>query len=502
MNYFISENIFAYNSGTEHAQARRVRLLSRSTATDAVYVTRNYNRFLARDRKTVGLKSAQVLNMYDYFQGTTSVPRVEQKLRLLKQIPLAAYKIAGHGPNYSTLEENGLTLARIDVMPGTVGLIGSITYQDRFGNLTARENFDWRGFKSSVDYFHPDGQLARTMYLNLAGQPVLEMVCMNRGGQVAPTMWQLLGDHGHHYRFSTEDELFTFFLDELVKQDPQARLFSERRSLDAAVGAAAAAQKWAIFHDAHEVAGQLLAAYRPVLVEHPEQFTGVLVSTKAQQAALNQQFPRVRTAVVPDTVIFPDEASPAVARVPHRLVLVGRLAPEKGPDAALRIFTRVLAAVPDATLELRGYPISADYLNQLKAQAEHLGVAKAVTFSPYVTGPELAQSYRQAQVLIAPSQHEGFGMQLVEALSAGTPVIADDVDFGPREIVVPGVNGDLVQPGDESAAAAKVIKLLTDARLWHALHQGALDAAKQYFAAPVARQWQAFLAGSAGHSTH
>ncbi|WP_054664924.1 hypothetical protein [Lacticaseibacillus camelliae] len=149
--------------------------------------------------------------MYDYFQGTTKTPRREQKLRALSQIPLAAYKIDGHGPNYSTLAENGRVLARIDVMPGTVGLVGTITYRDRFGNLTARENYDWRGFKSSVDYFHPDGQLARTTYLDQAGLPVLEEVFMNRNGQVAPTMWKLLAFHGHNYRFTTEDELFTFF---------------------------------------------------------------------------------------------------------------------------------------------------------------------------------------------------------------------------------------------------------------------------------------------------
>lgn len=496
MNYFISENIFAYNSGTEHAQARRVKLFAKLPGDAAVYVTRNYNRFLDRDRQTLGLQQAQVLNMYDYFQGTTEVPRTAQPLRALKQIPLAAYKIEGHGPNYSTLAENGRVLARIDVMPGTVGLVGAITYHDRFGNLTARENFDWRGFKSSVDYFHPDGQLARTTYLNLAGSPVLEEVFMNRNGQVAPTMWKLLTFRKRNYRFNTEDELFTFFLQRLVANDSQARLFSERRSLDAAVGAVAAPQKWAVFHDAHEVGGSLLAGYRHVLVERPAQFTGVLVATKAQQAALDQAFPRVRSAVVPDTVIFSHGAADQVARIKHRVVMVGRLAPEKGPEAALRIFTRVRAAVPDATLELRGYALSPAYQTQLAAQAEKLGIQAAVTFAPYKTGPALRQSYQQAQVLVAPSQHEGYAMQLVEALSNGTPVVAYDVEYGPSEVIEPGVNGDLVPAGSESAAAAKLVKLLTDGPLWQALHQGALTTSAKYGTGPVGRQWQAFLAAN------
>ncbi|KRN21072.1 glycosyltransferase [Lacticaseibacillus camelliae] len=496
MNYFISENVFAYNSGTEHAQARRVKLFAQLPGEPALYVTRDYNRFLDRDRRTLGLGQNQVLNMYDYFQGTTKTPRREQKLRALSQIPLAAYKIDGHGPNYSTLAENGRVLARIDVMPGTVGLVGTITYRDRFGNLTARENYDWRGFKSSVDYFHPDGQLARTTYLDQAGLPVLEEVFMNRNGQVAPTMWKLLAFHGHNYRFTTEDELFTFFLTQLVKSDAHARLFCERRSLDGAVGAVQAPQKWAVFHDAHEVAGRLLPAYRTVLVEHPAQFTGVLVGTKAQQSALTQEFTHVRAAVVPDTVISLASAPEALARIKHRVVMVGRLAPEKGPDAALRIFARVHAAVPDATLELRGYALSPAYQTQLETQADKLGVRASVLFAPYTTGLALQQSYQQAQVLLAPSQHEGFGMQLVEALECGTPVLAYDVEYGPREVIEPGVNGDLVQAGSESAAASKLIKMLTEAPLWHALHQGALMSAKRFGPEAAGKQWQAFLAAN------
>ena len=77
--------------------------------------------------------------MYDYFQGTTAVERKEQPLRLLDQIPLDEYHIEGHGPNYSTINHAGRELARINVMPATVGLVNDILYYDRFGNTTARE---------------------------------------------------------------------------------------------------------------------------------------------------------------------------------------------------------------------------------------------------------------------------------------------------------------------------------------------------------------------------
>ena len=43
MNYFISENVFTFNSGTEHSQMKRVKLFN-AQGQPALYVTRNYNR--------------------------------------------------------------------------------------------------------------------------------------------------------------------------------------------------------------------------------------------------------------------------------------------------------------------------------------------------------------------------------------------------------------------------------------------------------------------------
>jgi len=177
MNFFISENIFSFNSGTEHAQIKRTKLFNAFNDA-AKYVTRNYNRLLDRDLKAVGLTPDVVLNMYDFFQGTTDIKRVEQNLRLLKMLPLDTYHIVADGPNQSFLNHNGRRIATITVMPETVGLVNEVIFEDRAGNPTIRENWDWRGFKSSVDTFHPDGSLATQRFLNLKGDVVLEITHM------------------------------------------------------------------------------------------------------------------------------------------------------------------------------------------------------------------------------------------------------------------------------------------------------------------------------------
>lgn len=87
MYYFVSENIFAYNSGTEHAQAQRVKFFNRQATQgrlgQASYVTRDYNRFLSRDANAIGLNADEVLNMYDYFR--------ERLMFCVKNSPYACY---------------------------------------------------------------------------------------------------------------------------------------------------------------------------------------------------------------------------------------------------------------------------------------------------------------------------------------------------------------------------------------------------------------------------
>jgi len=62
-------------------------------------------------------------------------------------------------------------------------------------------------------------------------------------------------------------------------------------------------------------------------------------------------------------------------------------------------------------------------------------------------------------VLVLPSRQEPFGTVLAEAMNAGTPVVATRVG-GVAEVVVDGVTGRLVEPGDVTALADAVVEVL------------------------------------------
>ena len=72
---------------------------------------------------------------------------------------------------------------------------------------------------------------------------------------------------------------------------------------------------------------------------------------------------------------------------------------------------------------------------------------------------------RTASVLCAPSRHgESFGMVLLEAMAAGTPVVASDVP-GYRSLSSQPGAAHLVPPGDPNALAAGLLRVLSDQRL-------------------------------------
>ena len=71
-------------------------------------------------------------------------------------------------------------------------------------------------------------------------------------------------------------------------------------------------------------------------------------------------------------------------------------------------------------------------------------------------------------VFVLPSLWEGFGLVLVEAMAAGRPVVASAVGPIP-EIVVDGVTGLLVPPGDPAALAEAIIRVLQDPELASAM---------------------------------
>lgn len=99
--------------------------------------------------------------------------------------------------------------------------------------------------------------------------------------------------------------------------------------------------------------------------------------------------------------------------------------------------------------------------DQLKRQAERLGLTNEIEFVGWITGEKKKRLLRESQVLILPSYYEGLPVAVLEAISYGMPVVATDVgDIS--SAVHDGVNGYLIQPGDAESLADRIEKIHAD----------------------------------------
>ena len=191
---------------------------------------------------------------------------------------------------------------------------------------------------------------------------------------------------------------------------------------------------------------------------------------------------------------LPNGIGPAPARASgpganETVITVGRVSPEKGVHVLLEAWAQVRAARPRAELRIVGpmavcprellVDLSTDpdvqalsrfypergrphrpYGETLRAM-----VPEAQAASVHFVGSEpharVLERFQEAAVLVSPSLSEAFGMSLVEAMAAGTPVVASRVG-GMTEVVEKTGGGLLVTKADPAALAAAIIQLLED----------------------------------------
>jgi glycosyltransferase involved in cell wall biosynthesis len=177
--------------------------------------------------------------------------------------------------------------------------------------------------------------------------------------------------------------------------------------------------------------------------------TGLVVCSQAQAEEIRRQVRlRVPMTVIANPILDALPQPMAVAKVPGQLCAVGRLELQKNYPLMLRAF----ALLGDLPLTLR---IAGDgNLNApLRRLAQQLGIADRVEFLGTVgdARPLMAES----EALLLSSDYEGSSAVCVEALAAGTPIIARDVGAGGRDILrVPRISTIVDEAAPEAFAGA------------------------------------------------
>ena len=218
----------------------------------------------------------------------------------------------------------------------------------------------------------------------------------------------------------------------------------------------------------------------------------VVVQTEDIASWMRKRF-RVPVHTIPNPVRVPDSRPRRFAADPPLLIAVGRLTEQKGFDSLIEAFARVVSKHPDWRLVIYG---EGSDRTQLEVLRDALSLRDRVSLPGLTKNVETA--FAEASLFVLPSRFEGYPNALLEALAAGLPVIATSAPGGACEILENGKYGLLVAPGDATALASALEKMMSDPALRAGYGAQAPKAVAELNVDTIGRRWLDLLAGLRG----
>jgi glycosyltransferase involved in cell wall biosynthesis len=160
------------------------------------------------------------------------------------------------------------------------------------------------------------------------------------------------------------------------------------------------------------------------------------------------------------------------------LMFLGRLSKDKGVEDALLMLELLMRDNPSIMLWVVGKFENKNYEKRVKNLIEQFRVKKNSVFYGYVPEEKKAELLARAWLLIHPSTKEGWGLNVIEANSVGTPAVGYNVQ-GLSDSIVDGKTGILVEP-DPISLADGVEKIITSRKKIDLLSKNAISWSKKY----------------------
>jgi 1,2-diacylglycerol 3-alpha-glucosyltransferase len=158
------------------------------------------------------------------------------------------------------------------------------------------------------------------------------------------------------------------------------------------------------------------------------------------------------------------------------LIYTGRLGPEKNLPFLLRSFAGTAQAYDHLRLVLVG---SGPERDNLQDRVRHMGIESLVQFAGMVSYEKMPRYLAMADAFVTASVTEVHPLSVIEAMAAGLPVLGIQSP-GVGDIVVSGETGLLAAEEDLASYTAKMVRLVTDHELRHAMCVRAHQASEAY----------------------
>src|ERR1700682_1402682 len=187
---------------------------------------------------------------------------------------------------------------------------------------------------------------------------------------------------------------------------------------------------------------------------------------------ISASFLKREATVIPhgvDTDVYAPPADRTVAfaqtGLPGRYAIgcFGRVRAQKGSDVFVEAMCRLLPRYPDFTAVMVG-AITSEHMafaNDLRKQIEAAGLRSRIVITGELPIEDVQRWYQRLTIYAFTSRNEGFGLTLIEAMSAGAALVASRA--GAAELVVEdGVTGVLTPPGNVDALVKALEPLMRD----------------------------------------
>ena len=170
------------------------------------------------------------------------------------------------------------------------------------------------------------------------------------------------------------------------------------------------------------------------------------------------------------------------------ILWIGRVAAAKRPLEVVPVIKKVTEAVPDAVCRFVGSE-DEKLMEELKAKIAEAGLEENIILEGFHA--DVRPFYLNASVFLMVSRFEGFSLTIMESAAHGLPIVMYDMPWLEANKILDGLT--CVPQLDTDAAAAEIIKLITDEELWKEKSDALFESFRRYESYDIGAQWEKIL---------
>ena len=170
------------------------------------------------------------------------------------------------------------------------------------------------------------------------------------------------------------------------------------------------------------------------------------------------------------------------------IISCGRLAHQKGFDMLADVADAVFKKHPDWSWHIYG---DGEMRESLEAKIANCGLSEKVILKGYASN--VSEIYPQYSFFVMTSRYEGFGLVLCEAMAGRLPLVAFDVESGPKELIDDNSNGFLVPPFNTEQMAEKICELIENPALRKSFSDASAKKFENFSLEAFSSKWNALI---------